>query len=167
MIFWGGHLHGADNIWLHFWEIPGPLDPPSHRPPENIRSLPPIRGPRDQSKQIGLEKPCRSPQRTPRNLNSGAKIGLATFSATSVGFWPQKCEPQRGGGFEPTAARNQEPRPRPFGPAGSFSWEIGPQGNHPPGGSPPGESSPWGIVPPGYAHNPRDPDNPNSHLKWL
>ena len=42
--------------------------------------------------QIDLEKPCRSPQRTPRKLDSGAKIGLATFLATLVGFGLQKCE---------------------------------------------------------------------------
>ena len=56
--------------------------------------------------QIDLEKPCRSPPRMPQNLDSGAKIGLATCLGTLVPIWP------RGGrGFEPSTARNQEPRP--------------------------------------------------------
>ena len=101
--------------------------------------------------QIDLEKPCRSPQRIPRSLDSGAKIGLATCLGTLLAIWPQQ-----GGGFEPTTAKNQEPRLRPFGPAGSFPWGIVPLGNRPPGESspcgivplgnlPPGESPPWGI----------------------
>ena len=117
----------------------------------NIRPIPPIRGPQDRSEQIDLEKSCPSPQRMPRNLDSGTKIGLATCLGTLVPFWPQE-----GRGFEPTTARNQEPRPRPFGPAGLFSWGITPLGNHSPGESPgesfpgespPGKSFPWGITP--------------------
>ena len=78
--------------------------------------------------------------------------------------------PRGGGGFEPRTARNQEPRPRPFGPAGSFSWGIVPQWNHPPGESfprgiipqgnhPPGESFPWGIIPQG--NHPLGNDSPD------
>ena len=72
-------------------------------------------------------------------------------------LWSQ-FGPRGGRGFEPRTARNQEPRPRPFGPRGLSSWGIVPQGNHPPGESspraiiplgnhPPGESFPWGITP--------------------
>ena len=40
----------------------------------------------DQSEQIDLEKPGRSPQRMPRNLDSGVKIGFATFSESGTLF---------------------------------------------------------------------------------
>ena len=132
---------------------------PSPSTPRKYSIPPPIWAPKDRSEQIGLEKPCRSPQRIPRNLDSGAKIGLATFVATSVGFGPQ------GG--------RGDSNPRPLGsesrvldhwaPGGHFPWGIVPpgesppwdtppwgivpQGNHPPGRHPPGESPPRGIIP--------------------
>ena len=79
----------------------------------------------------------------PQNLDSGAKIGLATFVATSVGFGPQGRE---GGG------RDSNPRPlgsesrvlNHWAPGGLFPWGIVPQGDNSPG-----ESFPWGITPPG------------------
>ena len=113
----------------------------------------------------------------PRNLDSGAKIGSATFVATSVGFGPQGG--QGGGGirthdrWDPRAASLTigprgvispgESSPRGITPLGDTPWRIVPQGNHSPERDPlgnrlPGESSPWerppwGIVPQGN-HSP-------------
>ena len=55
---------------------------------KSLRNLFPT--PPDQSEQIDFEKWCRLPQRMPRNLDSGAKIGSATCLDTLVEFWPQK-----------------------------------------------------------------------------
>ena len=96
----------------------------------------------------------------PQNLDSGAKIGSATFVATSVGFGPQ------GG--------RGDSNPRPLGsesrvldhwaPGGHFPWGIVPQGNHPPGRHPAGESSPRGIIPLG--HTPLGSRPPRESSPW-
>ena len=115
----------------------------------------------------------------PRNLDSGAKIGSATFVATSVGFGPQGG--QGGGGirthdrWDPRAASLTigprgvispgESSPRGIVPLGnhppgeSSARGIIPQGNHSPGESLPGESFPWGIISQG--NHPLGNDSPD------
>ena len=94
----------------------------------------------------------------PQNLDSGAKIGLATFVATSVGFGPQ------GG--------RGDSNPRPLGSesrvldhwalGGHFPWGIVPQEDNSPGESSPWERPPWGIVPQGNHPPGRDPPGESS-----
>ena len=102
----------------------------------------------------------------PQNLDSGAKIGLATFVATSVGFGPQRG--RRGGGirthdrWDPRAA---SPTIRPRGvfspgessPRGIILLGDTPLGNRLPGESSPWERPPWGIVSQGNRSPGRDP----------
>ena len=102
----------------------------------------------------------------PQNLDSGAKIGSATFVATSVGFGPQGG--QGGGGIRTHDRWDPRAASLTIGPRGVISpGESSPQGNHPPGESsprgiiplgdtplgnrPPGESSPWETPPWGIA----------------
>ena len=99
--------------------------------------------------QIDLEKPCRSPQRIPRNLDSGTKIGLATCLGTLVPMWPQ--EVVRDSNPRPLGTKSRvldHSAPRGHSPGESAPRVIIPLGNHPPG-----ESSPWGIIPLGN-HSP-------------
>ena len=122
----------------------------------------------------------------PRNLDSGAKIGSATFVATSVGFGPQGG--QGGGGirthdrWDPRAASLTigprgvispgESSPRGITPLGDTPWGIVPQGNHSPERDPlgnrlPGESfpwerPPWGIVSQGNHSRGKDPPGESS-----
>ena len=115
-----------------------------------------------QSERIDFEKWCRLPQRMPRNLDSGAKIGFATCLGTLVQIW-SKFGPRRGGDSNPrplgTKSRVLDhSAPRGHSPGESLPWGITPLGNCPPGESPPwgivplgnhspGESSTWGIIP--------------------
>ena len=116
--------------------------------PWSLVPSPPIRAPQDRSEQIDLEKPCRLPQRMPQNLDSGAKIGLATCLGTLVPIWPQK------GGWDsnprPLGTKSRvldHSAPGGHSPGGSAPRGITPLGNHPLGNQPPGESSHWGFVP--------------------
>ena len=121
--------------------------------------------PLDQAEQIDLEKPCPSPQRMPRNLDSGAKIGSATCLGTLVSIWPRGGGGIRAQAPGPLGSKSRvldhsapgghspgESSPRgiiPLGnhPLGNHPLGNHPLGNHPPGESFPWESSPWGIVP--------------------